>query len=211
MSKRSILSIIAILVAISLVSSTTAAVHVQSKFGMKAMKKIKKKDTQGWIEKESLTILVQKLLDSKSFENFVKILPKSLKQKITGKIVDVNIKKLREIILQYTLIIKAIPDLHLNLNVLGGRNSESNVTETVEKIKQIATEGLSIQSQIKSKLSDLASSLKTSIFDDFWWYLFMLILGIICGIILIGPIPTFIIVAIGFLIGYIIFWWITHS
>ena len=100
MLMRKLSPFIAVFAIVLLVSSVTATVQVKSSI---VMKKIKDAEVKGLsLDKKKVLVLMQKILNSDRFRALIE----KLSKQFSGKIVDVNIEKLREIIGKYRYLLK---------------------------------------------------------------------------------------------------------
>jgi hypothetical protein len=106
---------ITILSIILLISSATATVHVKSNVIMRKIKDAEEKSLQ--FDKDSILSLINKILGSDRFKVFTKKLSKQL----TGKMVDINIEKIREILEKYRYLLKNSLDASIDITSLRER------------------------------------------------------------------------------------------
>ena len=100
MLMRKLSPFIAVFAIVLLVSSVTATVQVKSSI---VMEKIKDAEEKGLsLDKKKVLVLMQKILNSDRFRALIE----KLSKQFSGKIVDVNIEKLREIIGKYRYLLK---------------------------------------------------------------------------------------------------------
>ena len=116
---RKLSPFIAVFAIVLLVSSVTATVQVKSSI---VMKKIKDAEVKGLsLDKNKVLVLMQKILNSDRFRALIE----KLSKQFSGKIVDVNIEKLREIIGKYRYLLK---------NKLGVSVDIDSLKEKIKKI-----------------------------------------------------------------------------
>ena len=119
MLMRKLSPFIAVFAIVLLVSSVTATVQVKSSI---VMKKIKNAEVKGLsLDKKKVLVLMQKILNSDRFRALIE----KLSKQFSGKIVDVNIEKLREIIGKYRYLLK---------NKLGVSVDIDSLKEKIKKI-----------------------------------------------------------------------------
>ena len=116
---RKLSPFIAVFAIILLVSSATATVQVKSSIVMKKIKDVEEKGLS--LDKNKVLVLMQKILNSDSFRALIE----KLSKQFNGKIVDVNIEKLREIIEKYRYLLK---------NKLGVSAGIDSLKEKIKKI-----------------------------------------------------------------------------
>jgi len=119
MLMRKLSPFIAVFAAVLLVSSVTAAVQVKSSIVMKKIKDVKEKSL--WFDKKKILVVIQKILSN----NRLRALIEKLSHGFSGKIVDVNTEKLREIIGKYRDLLK---------NKLGVSLSIDSLKEKIKKM-----------------------------------------------------------------------------